>query len=121
MSMIDTVLVLSRDNSRARDLKTILEFVGGETVLDDGASRECLAGKDPSVLAEVGVAVIDGADNADLQDEIALVCKVAEGVPILLLDGPSLDELNPELQARVIARLEWPPNYTKMIDSLYRA
>ncbi len=121
MSMIDTVLVLSRDNSRARDLKTILEFVGGETVLDDGASRECLNGKDQSILSEVGVAVIDGANNANLQDDIATVCKVASGVPILLLDGPQLDELNAESQARVIARLEWPPNYTKMIDSLYRA
>ncbi len=121
MSMIDTVLVLSRDNSRARDLKTILEFVGGETVLDDRASRECLNGKDQSILSEVGVAVIDGADNANLQDDIATVCRVASGVPILLLDGPQLDELHAESQARVIARLEWPPNYTKMIDSLYRA
>ena len=103
--MIDTVLVLSRDNSRARDLKTILEFVGGETVLDDGASRECLNGKDQSILSEGGVAVIDGANNANLQDDIATVCKVASGVPILLLDGPQLDELNAAIGVAVFMLL----------------
>ena len=33
MAMTDTVLVLSKDAPRARDLKTILEFVGEESVL----------------------------------------------------------------------------------------
>lgn len=121
MSMTDTVLVLSRDDSRARDLKTILEFIGKETVLDDTASRERLASGDQDALGELGVAVIDGEGHDQLHRDIETVCNAEAGLPILLVGDADLGELDRDCQARVIARLEWPPNYTKFIDSLYRA
>ncbi|MGM0571372.1 sigma-54 dependent transcriptional regulator [Marinobacter sp.] len=121
MSMTDTVLVLSRDDSRARDLKTILEFIGKETVLDDDASRERLASGNECALAELGVAVIGGDDDSQLHADIEAVCNAESGLPILVVGDPDLSGLDKDCQARVIARLEWPPNYTKLIDSLYRA
>lgn len=109
MSMTDTVLVLSKDASRARDLKTILEFVGEEAVLDDGLSRELLAGGDPQDLASLGMAIVAAADDAEARTDIAMVCKADPGLPVLVVGNPDLESLEESCQARVIARLEWPP------------
>lgn len=121
MSMTDTVLVLSRCETRARDLKTILEFIGKETVLEDAASREVLASGDESTLTQLGTVVVSGHESESVQEDIRQVCEAESGLPILLVGNPGLDGLDDECQARIIARVEWPPNYTKLIDSLYRA
>ena len=42
-------------------------------------------------------------------------------MPFFQLGDESLDGLSEEAESRIIARLEWPPNYTKFVDSLYRA
>ncbi|MFW5825223.1 MAG: sigma 54-interacting transcriptional regulator, partial [Marinobacter sp.] len=121
MSMTDTVLVLSSCESRARDLITILEFIGEESVLADDASRQLLASGDRKALDELRMAVVSGQDPARMQEDIEAVCKAESGLPILLVGNPDLGSLDDDCQARIIARLEWPPNYTKLIDSLYRA
>lgn len=109
MSMTDTVLVLSRDDSRARDLKTILEFIGKETVLDDGASRERLASNDEAALEELGLAVISAEDDRELREDIELVCHAEAGLPILVVGDPDLGGLDKDCHDRVLARVEWPP------------
>lgn len=121
MSMTDTVLVLSKDASRARDLRTILEFVGEETVLDDGPSREILTTDDEQARAELGVAIVASEEPADVVEDIGMVCGAEPGLPILVVGNPDLDALDDDCRERVIARVEWPPNYTKFVDSLYRA
>ena len=52
---------------------------------------------------------------------ISTVCEVAQGVPLLLVGDPDLAGLSDDETSRVIARMEWPLNYTKFVDSLYRA
>ncbi|MFC4260512.1 sigma-54 dependent transcriptional regulator [Marinobacter lacisalsi] len=121
MSMTDTVLVLSKDASRAKDLKTILEFVGEASVLDDGPSREVLAGGDDQDFASLGMAIVAPVDDGQARTDIEMVCNADPGLPILVVGNPDLESLEEGCQARVIARLEWPPNYTKFVDSLYRA
>lgn len=121
MSMTDTVLVLSKDASRARDLKTILQFVGEESVLDDGVSRDLLSSGDSDKLSGLGVAIVAGDDPGEARQDIESVCHAEPGLPILVVGNPDLESLDEDCQLRVIARLEWPPNYTKFVDSLYRA
>lgn len=121
MSMTDTVLVLSKDASRARDLKTILQFVGEESVLDDGVSRDLLSSGDSDKLSRLGVAIVAGDDPGETRQDIESVCNAEPGLPILVVGNPDLESLDEDCQLRVIARLEWPPNYTKFVDSLYRA
>ncbi|GGY63561.1 sigma-54 dependent transcriptional regulator [Marinobacter zhanjiangensis] len=121
MSMTDTVLVLSKDASRARDLITILEFVGEESVLDDEASRKLLADGDSEDLASLGMVIVASEDCSQVRADIEMVCKAEAGLPLLVVGNPDLEPLDSDCQARVIARLEWPPNYTKFVDSRYRA
>ena len=121
MSMTDTVLVLSKDASRARDLQTILEFIGEEPVLGDDASRELLASGGGEALAELRVAIVADEDPDQARNDVDLVCRAEPGLPVLVVGNPDLESLDEDAKARVLARLEWPLNYTKFVDSLYRA
>ncbi|WP_339801647.1 sigma-54 dependent transcriptional regulator [uncultured Marinobacter sp.] len=124
MSKNNTVLVLSRDPERGRDLVTILQFVGEELVLPDSESRQLLAGSggiDREALANTGVVVVDGSDSGQACEDIRRVTTLEEGLPVLLVGDPELAGLGEGELSRIIARLEWPLNYTKFVDSLYRA
>lgn len=114
------VLVLSDDDARRRDMVTILEFIGEEQVVDGADALELLKSADADSLDDVGVAVINGEDD-NVVDTVAAICASTKGVPLLMVGDPALKGLSAEDSARVIARMEWPLNYTKFVDSLYRA
>lgn len=114
------VLVLSRDAVRARDIETILEFIGEEGVFSGDAAEAVIRDADQEQMALLHVAILDGQDT-DVRERIASVCAAEKGLPILLIGNPNLKGLPEEDVERVIARLDWPFNYTKFIDSLYRA
>jgi sigma-54 specific flagellar transcriptional regulator A len=71
-------------------------------------------------LSDIAVAVVNGED-AGVTDTITTVCNAVKGVPLLLVGHPELSGLSEDAGARIIARMEWPLNYTKFVDSLYRA
>jgi sigma-54 dependent transcriptional regulator, flagellar regulatory protein len=120
MSKNNKVLVLSEDDSRRRDLITILEFVGEEQVLAGDEALALLESDDEQTKESIGVAVINGEDAASTA-HVQRVCKLAQGLPILLVGDPDLKGVSEDDANRIIARMEWPLNYTKFVDSLYRA
>jgi sigma-54 dependent transcriptional regulator, flagellar regulatory protein len=120
MSKNNKVLVLSEDDSRLRDMVTILEFIGEEQVLAGDEARALLSSGDEDSLSDVAVAVVNGED-AGATEAITSVCKAVQGVPLLVVGHPELRGLSDDANARIIARMEWPLNYTKFVDSLYRA
>ncbi|XKH00427.1 sigma-54 dependent transcriptional regulator [Marinobacter nauticus] len=118
MSENNTVLVLSGDDARRRDLVTILEFVGEERVVSDADAKALLA--DETARENAMMAIVNG-EETDPVPAIEHLCKTISGLPVLLVGNPKLEGLAEEYVARVIARMEWPLNYTKFIDSFYRA
>ena len=120
MSKNNKVLVLSEDDSRLRDIVTILEFIGEEQVLAGDEARALLSSGDEESLSDIAVAVVNGED-AGVTETITTVCNAVKGVPLLLVGHPELSGLSEDAGARIIARMEWPLNYTKFVDSLYRA
>jgi len=118
MSENNTVLVLSGDEARGRDLATILEFVGEEQVVFSAEVDTLLANEE---ARENAVAAVINGEHGDVAHAIEQVCKSVQGLPILLVGDPKLDGLSEDCAARVIARMEWPLNYTKFVDSFYRA
>ncbi|WP_305966819.1 sigma-54 dependent transcriptional regulator [Marinobacter salsuginis] len=120
MSKNNKVLVLSEDDSRLRDMVTILEFIGEEQILAGGEARALLSSGDEESLSDIAVAVVNGED-AGVTEAITTVCNAVKGVPLLLVGHPELSGLSEDAGARIIARMEWPLNYTKFVDSLYRA
>lgn len=120
MSKNNKVLVLSEDDSRLRDMVTILEFIGEEQILAGDEARALLSSGDEESLSDIAVAVVSGED-AGVTEAITTVCNAVKGVPLLLVGHPELSGLSEDAGARIIARMEWPLNYTKFVDSLYRA
>jgi sigma-54 specific flagellar transcriptional regulator A len=120
MSKNNKVLVLSEDDSRLRDMVTILEFIGEEQVLAGDEARALLNSGDEDRLSDVAVAVVNGED-AGATEAITVVSNAVQGVPLLVVGHPELKDLPDDASARIIARMEWPLNYTKFVDSLYRA
>ncbi len=120
MSKNNKVLVLSEDDSRLRDMVTILEFIGEEQVLAGDEARALLNSGDEDRLSDVAVAVVNGED-AGATEAITVVSNAVQGVPLLVVGHPELKGLSDDASARIIARMEWPLNYTKFVDSLYRA
>ncbi len=120
MSKNNKVLVLSEDDSRLRDMVTILEFIGEEQILAGDEARALLSSGDEESLSDIAVAVLNGED-AGVTETITTVCNAVKGVPLLLVGHPELSGLSEDAGARIIARMEWPLNYTKFVDSLYRA
>lgn len=62
MSKNNKVLVLSEDDSRLRDIVTILEFIGEEQVLAGDEARALLSSGDEESLSDIAVAVVNGED-----------------------------------------------------------
>ncbi|WP_375177018.1 sigma-54 dependent transcriptional regulator [Marinobacter mobilis] len=120
MSKNNNVLVLSEDAIRSRDIQTILEFVGEEQIHGGDAAEEILNSNDSSTLEAVVVAIING-DDASAEQAVKRVCAADDGLPVLLVGNPELKGLSEDENSRIIARLDWPLNYTKFVDSLYRA
>jgi sigma-54 specific flagellar transcriptional regulator A len=117
------VLVLSEDESRSRDTVTILEFIGEEQVVSGEEAIELIqsgGSGDIDASDDISVVIVNGEDN-HVGETIALICKNLQGVPILMIGDPVLKGLSEEVAARIIARMEWPLNYTKFVDCLYRA
>ncbi|WP_417545214.1 sigma-54 dependent transcriptional regulator [Marinobacter sp.] len=120
MSKNNKVLVLSEDESKRRDMMTILEFIGEEQVVAGDDALALLESGDEESLADISVAVVNGGDSG-VARTIESVCKAVQGVPFLIVGNPELKGLAEPDAARIIARMEWPMNYTKFVDSLYRA
>ncbi|EDM46327.1 sigma-54 dependent transcriptional regulator [Marinobacter algicola] len=120
MSKNNKVLVLSEDDAKRRDISTILEFIGEEGIVVGSDAYSLLSGGDAEDLESISVAVVNGEDDG-AATAISKVCEAAKGVPLLLVGDPDLAGLSDDETGRVIARMEWPLNYTKFVDSLYRA
>ncbi|MCL7945036.1 sigma-54 dependent transcriptional regulator [Marinobacter sp. ATCH36] len=120
MSKNNKVLVLSEDDSRKRDIATILEFIGEEDVVFGEEAHALLASGNPETLDEVSAVVVNGEDTG-AHKTVSAVCEACVGVPVLMVGNPDLKQLPEDQANRVIARMEWPLNYTKFVDSLYRA
>ena len=118
MSKSNKVLVLSEDDARKRDIFTILEFIGEETICAGDEALAVLA--EPDELEETSVVILDGADDS-AQDTVSTIGDSTRGVPILMVGDPDMTGLSDDVTSRIIARMEWPLNYTKFVDSLYRA
>lgn len=120
MSKNNNVLVLCDDAARSRDIQTILAFIGEEQASAGSEAMDLLATGDEETIASLSVAIINGED-ASAEQSVSTACAADAGLPILLIGNPELKGLSEQEHQRIIARLDWPLNYTKFVDSLYRA
>ncbi|MCG8537913.1 MAG: sigma-54 dependent transcriptional regulator, partial [Pseudomonadales bacterium] len=111
------VLLIDDQEPRRHDLKVILDFVGEDTLeccedqwqqtveKEESESFTCAIVGQVSNLAQLSAALIDWEPT----------------IPLIYLDQPEESDVGDALQKAVIATLETPPSYTKMMDTLHRA
>lgn len=112
------ILLIDDNEQRRHDLKVILDFVGEETVAtastgwndqvpDEGESFSCL---------------ILGSSQGSVEKLMADVLAWEKSLPIILMDDTNFsDDVDDDLKKSVIASVETPPKYTKLMDTLHRA
>ncbi|MFG8978979.1 transcriptional regulator FleQ, partial [Pseudomonas paraeruginosa] len=118
----ETKLLLIDDNlDRSRDLAVILNFLGEDQLTCNSEDwREVAASLSNSreALCVLLGSVESKGGAVELLKQLA---SWDEYLPILLIGEPAPADWPEELRRRVLASLEMPPSYNKLLDSLHRA
>lgn len=118
----ETKLLLIDDNpERRRDVSVILNFLGEDHLVCGSSDwREAVDQLDSSrgVLSVLLGEVQLKGGALDLLKEFAAW---DEYLPVLTIDEHATSDWPEEFRRRVLASLEMPPSYNKLLDSLHRA
>lgn len=114
------ILLIHDDEQQRRELKVILEFLGEQVVESSNDGWENCIDKQFESTEELSLIFIECQP-----DKMPLFLETLDtldpGVPVLVSGDASLDNVDETLRKKVIAKLDFPLNYNKTIDSLYRA
>ncbi len=115
------ILLIDDNSDRRRDLSVILDFLdephlacSSSQWLDQG---EALAARRNLLCVLLGEVGAPGGELALIQ---ALRCR-DEALPVLLLGQPLPADWPEEVRRQVLACMEMPPSYSKLLDALHRA
>ncbi len=112
------VLLIDNQESRRHDLKVILDFIGEDTFdSDEAAWGQAVSGEESATFT----CAIVGEVN-DLSKTTQALLEWESTIPLIYLDQSETSQSDGEdAQKAIIASLETPPSYTKMMDTLHRA
>ncbi|MBR9911624.1 MAG: sigma-54-dependent Fis family transcriptional regulator [Gammaproteobacteria bacterium] len=118
------ILVVDDDEQRRYDLKLILDFLGDSALATAyGEWREAAKAADEANAPIVCVFLGDCRQNQPLAERLTEIRQWNELVPVVVLGSRQQipDNLSPALKYMVVAALELPPTYSKLVDTLHRA
>ncbi|WP_196158025.1 sigma-54 dependent transcriptional regulator [Reinekea sp. G2M2-21] len=115
------LLLVDNNDQRRHDLKVILDFLGEENVVVDGAQWLETAKQEVEKTSEI-VGILMGDVGQALNRAVESIREWDPGLPIILLgDHPESELLDDDLRSRIIAKINFPPTYNKLLDTLHRA
>lgn len=115
------VLLVDDNGQRSHDMKVILDFLGEEAIIarPNDWRREVESRVEDST--EISAVLLGDSNNLNLEDVVEALLSWDKGVPILLMGDISLtDGVSDHVRRAVLATLETPPSYNKLLDSLHR-
>ncbi|MBB3101796.1 sigma-54 dependent transcriptional regulator [Azomonas macrocytogenes] len=114
------ILLIDDDNERRRDLATILNFLGENHVIctSDNWSNTVATLSCEDFLGVMLGQVEHRGGHGELLRQLG---KWSENLPLLLIGETSMVDWPEEQRRKVLATLEMPPSYNKLLDSLHRA
>jgi len=114
------VLVMHDNQEVLRDISVILKFLGEHVISSTLSSWRSVIENEVDDPSQINVVFL-GADNGSVESIVKDLHDWDEGVPALALGDVALGGLDDILRRKVIAQLDFPLNYNKTVDSLYRA
>ncbi|MBU2710479.1 sigma-54 interaction domain-containing protein [Zooshikella harenae] len=114
------ILLVDSEPHRRDDLKIILEFLGEEILLlEDNQWQQAVV--DIDAVKDIA-AIFLGQISLPLTTIIQQIHDWEPSVPVLLIGDQVLPEdMNIDHRQQVIANVDFPPTYNKLLDSLHRA
>ncbi len=118
----ETKILLIDDNiERRRDLAVILSFLGEDHLSCSSTDWRESVTKLESSREVLNVLLGDVQAKGGTLELLKQLGAWDENLPLLLLGEPIPAEWPEDLRRRVLASLEMPPSYNKLLDSLHRA
>jgi sigma-54 specific flagellar transcriptional regulator A len=115
------LLLVDNDEQRRHDLRVILDFLGEDNIIVYGADWLTQAKNEIESPSEI-VGVLMGDVGQALNKAVEAVMDWDPGLPVILLgDHPESELLDDELRGRIISKINFPPTYNKLLDTLHRA
>jgi sigma-54 specific flagellar transcriptional regulator A len=119
------VVLVDDHPQRRHDFGVILDFLGENPACFDcrqwGEVIATAASRERS--RAIGAVILgDCEQRRTLTKRLRELSEWDPTVPVILIGAHSLDEVEePDLRRKVIAHLEYPPSYNKLLDTLHRA
>lgn len=118
------VLVIDDNEQRSHDLKVILDFLGNTAFNTGCADWQQVAVEADAIDAPVICVFLgDCKLQRPMAERLADVREWNDKVPVVLLGATQVlpADIPPAIKYMVIASLEIPPTYNKLLDTLHRA
>ena len=115
------VLLIDDDEQRRHDLKVILDFLGEEAIVAQHSDwRREIEGKVED-STEISAVLLGDSKSIPVADVIEALLTWDKGIPILSIGTAVQSESLPEnIRRALLASVEMPPSYNKLLDSLHR-
>ncbi|MCG4453704.1 sigma-54 dependent transcriptional regulator [Pseudomonas sp. MMS21-TM103] len=115
------ILLIDDDRERRRDLTVILNFLGEDHLACGSHDWQDAVAQLASSRDVLSVLLGDVQAKGGVLEVLKQTAAWDEFMPILLIDEQAAAEWPEELRRRVLATLEMPLSYNKLLDSLHRA
>ncbi|MFK4751059.1 sigma-54 dependent transcriptional regulator [Oceanobacter antarcticus] len=115
------ILLIDDDHQRRHDMQVILDFLGEEVIVSDSQHWQEEVTRRANNSQDIS-AVLVGDDSRGLfHGVMTAVYQWDKSAPIICLGRDhGLDRLPDSVRRSVIATVESPPSYNKLLDSLHR-
>ena len=114
------VLVVHDNQDVLRDMTVIFRFLGEEVIASNYSEWKAKLNASLEESAQIGVICV-GNEEESLSEFVSELEEIDEGIPILVIGDANTEGLDTVLKKKIIAQLDFPPDYNKTLDSLYRA
>ncbi|WP_120995419.1 sigma-54 dependent transcriptional regulator [Stutzerimonas urumqiensis] len=115
------ILLIDDDSDRRRDLAVILNFLGEDYLACTSSQWRGAVEALESSRSVHSVMLGDVDSKGGAVELLKQLGQWDENIPLLLIGEPAPAEWPEEVRRRVLASLEMPPSYNKLLDSLHRA
>ncbi len=114
------ILLIDDNAERCRDLAVILNFLGEEHLVCSSTDWQAtLSRLTPNSLSSIVLGQVN--QQGGCLELVRQAHKWDENLPLLLLPDVAAHDWPEDLRRKVLATLEMPPSYNKLLDSLHRA
>jgi sigma-54 specific flagellar transcriptional regulator A len=114
------VLLIDDNAQRRHDLKVILDFLGEEAIVaqTNDWRREVQGHVGDST--DISAVILGDSASSPMADVVEAILSWDKGIPILFVGSASPESMPENLSRALLAIIEMPPSYNKLLDSLHR-